>query len=92
MDIIISKYGFCNVWDLYPPAECFWFFLSLCAVMVKIRPHLWIKIYNRSGISFLNDPWCFNLPMAPKPTFMNMDVEFKHLNITEFVVTDSWDN
>lgn len=33
-----------------------------------------------------------DFPLALKPTFVNMDVEFEHFSIINFVVYNSWDH
>lgn len=40
---------------------------------------------------FLWDPWIFNIPVALKPTFINMDMDFEHISISNFILDDHWD-
>lgn len=37
------------------------------------------------------DPWCFDIPIALKPTFINMSVDFECIDIFELIHEDAWD-
>ena len=47
--------------------------------------NLWINDCNPEVTSFLMDPWCFEIPLALKPTFLNMNLPFEEINAAEFV-------
>lgn len=55
-----------------------------------IRPFLWINQLNPAKTSILNDPWYFELPLAFKPTFLNMEVDYNVLQLADLLVDTHW--
>ena len=35
---------------------------------------------------FLKDPWLFDIPLAFKPTFINIDLDFENFKIVDFLI------
>ncbi|XP_039113706.1 uncharacterized protein LOC120249264 [Dioscorea cayenensis subsp. rotundata] len=90
VDLIFHKYGCFNVWKDSIPVNCSWFFRGLCRTLIQIKPFLWIKNVNPSDVSFLFDPWLFEIPLAFKPTYLNMDLNLDGFSINDFVVDIHW--
>lgn len=40
--------------------------------------------------TFLYNPWCFEIPLAFKPTFLNMDLDFNDISVANFIVDIHW--
>lgn len=85
------KYGKINFWFDIVPYKCSWFFRGLCKYVAFIKRFCRINSFNPSSNSFLMDPWCFDLPIALKPTFINMATNFEHLNISDLTHENHWD-
>lgn len=57
----------------------------------NILLHLWINSFNSNCISVLNDPWCFDIPINFKPTFINMDLIDVDIHISRLINESDWD-
>lgn len=57
----------------------------------KVKPNLWINVYNLDSSCFLTDPWCFETPSSTKPTFLNMDFPIEELNVSDFIQDNKLD-
>lgn len=85
VDILFLKYGKINFWSDMAPPKCPWFSRGLCKSATYIKPFCRINSFNLTNNSFLMDPWCSNLPITLKPTFINMSADFEHLNISNLI-------
>lgn len=90
VDILNLKYGCWNVWRDSVPSNCSWFFRGLCKSVDILKRFCRINSVNPVITSLLFDPWCFGVPLAVKPTFINMNVEVTSLNVTDFISNGSW--
>lgn len=86
VDILCHKYGNYNCWSDFIPAKCSWFFRGLFRIAQALKPFLWIKTANLSISSILLDPLYFEIPLAFKLTYLNMDVNLDFVCISDFVV------
>lgn len=57
-----------------------------------LKPHLWFDLAFSHNTSFFIDPWCLEIPLAFKPTFHNMDFNFKQIQVDDLVSNGFWDN
>lgn len=55
------------------PPNCLTFFKGLCINANILKPFLWINWFNPVVTSLLHHPWMFEIPIAFKPFFINMD-------------------
>lgn len=83
VDILNIKYGRLNFWYHTPPPKCSWFFRGLCKSAMFIKHHCKLHSVNPNNNFLMWDPWLFNIPLALKPTFINMDME---LSISTFLI------
>lgn len=88
-DILDSKYGALNFWMDSIPACCSWFFEALCNVAFKLRSFFWLNFINPNQTSFLFDNWCFHVPLALNPTYLNMSLDWKAICISDFIANDN---
>lgn len=65
--------------------NCSWFFRGLCHIDKAINPSIWLNYVNPSNISFLFDPWYFEIPLAFKLTYLNMDLDLNSMQISDLV-------
>lgn len=42
--------------------------------------------------SFLYDLWCFEIPIAYKPTYFNMHLDFENFWVTNFTHNNNWNS
>lgn len=89
---MLSKYGYLNFWSNSTPSNCSQFFKGLCATVNILKPNCWIKSVNPGNTSLVNDPWCFEIPLAFKPTCINMDFDLQALSISDLIVIDNWNH
>ncbi|XP_039145745.1 uncharacterized protein LOC120282984 [Dioscorea cayenensis subsp. rotundata] len=90
VDILYRKYGNFNFWTDSTPANCSWFFRGLCHNANIIKPHLWLYHFNPAHIDLMLDPWYFEIPLAFKPTFLNMDFDLHLLSLSDLLLNDVW--
>ncbi|XP_039130894.1 uncharacterized protein LOC120267295 [Dioscorea cayenensis subsp. rotundata] len=90
VDILRSKYGDFNFWKSKAPTKCSWFFRYLTRIAGRLKPNCRINSVNPARTSFLWDPWCFDIPIALKPTFINMDVDVDLLTVSDVILGDRW--
>lgn len=90
VQLLIHKYGMINLWNLHIPLNCSWLFRGICRIADDIKANLWTQSINPSMTSFLYDPWCFAIPIAYKPTYLNMHLEFEHLQVADFTHNNNW--
>lgn len=86
-----QKYGKFDIWKGNIPAKCSWFYRGMVHNALIIRSFLWMNSFNPNMTSFLNDPWYFEIPIAYKPTFLNMDIDYSIFQISELLVNIHWD-
>ena len=84
-------YGDTHTWNIKIPPECSWFLRYICKNMDFIKPYLWINSVDPNSISILNDPWCFEVSISFKSTFINMDLIDNNLWIYDFTDNCNWD-
>ena len=52
---------------------------------------MWINSTNPNITSFLEDPWCYEIPLALKSTFLNISFDICSLHVSDFVANSNWD-
>ncbi|KAH7691569.1 Reverse transcriptase zinc-binding domain-containing protein [Dioscorea alata] len=90
VDILHLKYGRINFWMNSAPSKCSWFFKCLFNTASRIKPFCRISSINPANTSFFWDPWCFDVPLAFKPTFLNMHVDLNQGSISDLLLGDHW--
>lgn len=91
MNIFKIKYGEFKVSNCVKIAKSYELYISLCRTAEILRPHFSINCCNPNSIDFWNDPWCFRIPLAFKPTFINMHYWLKSLSTDNFVSGNALD-
>lgn len=92
VDILRDKYGNINFRHDHPPNKCSWFFQGLCHSAIFIKQQCKLNTVNPDKASLLWDPWCFDIPVALKPTYINMNIDFNHITLNDLVLDNQWDN
>lgn len=41
-------------------------------------------------VSFLKDPWCFEVPISLRPTFLNVDYVDNDFAIADLILNSNW--
>lgn len=90
MDILRLKHGNFDFWSHSIPTNCSWFFQGLCKTANIIKPFLWINSYNPNSILVLHDPWLFEILIALKPTFINVDLDLDSYSMQDFHSGNGW--
>lgn len=85
------KYGRLNFGKDAIPRNCSWFFKGLYQTTAVIKPFCWIKTVNPSITSLLYDPWCDEISLAFKPTFINMHLNYVSPTCSDLCNDNSWD-
>lgn len=65
---------------------------GLCNSPAFIKHNCKINSVNLTSASFLWNPWCFDIPVALKPTFLNMNVNLDQIHLSDLVQGDQWDH
>lgn len=78
------------MWTSSIPASCSWFYRGLCRNANHIKPFLWMSNINPANTSFPYDPWYFDIPLAFKPTFLNMDMDLKSIQLFNLLLDTHW--
>lgn len=81
-----------NLWNLHIPPNCSWLFRGIYRVADDIKACIWLQSTNPSMVSFLYDPWCFETPLAFKPTFLNMHLDFERVRVVDFIHNNVYDS
>lgn len=84
------KYGDHNFWSNKASSNCSDFFKGLCLNIDVLKPFLWINCLNPTITSFLFHPWMFEIPIAYKPVYLNMDVNVDNFQIDSLLVNTTW--
>lgn len=92
MKILHWNYGKINFWKDQIPSSCSWFFRGLYNSAIYLWPLCRINLVNPLDTSFLMDLWCFDIPIALKPTFININIDFDHFNISNLIQENSWNS
>lgn len=92
VDIARQKYGCLNFWNDPIPSKCSWVFRGICLFATVLKPNLWIKTVNPLQTSFMLDPWLFDVPLAFKPTFLNVNVDFLDIRLIDIVTDGQWNS
>lgn len=58
--------------------------------MDSLKPSSWINSLNPNSTSLLFDMWGFAVPLAYKPTYLNMSFDFDSLNFSDLVLDGNW--
>ncbi|XP_039131805.1 uncharacterized protein LOC120268480 [Dioscorea cayenensis subsp. rotundata] len=90
VDILYHKYGQVNFWTDTIPANCSWFFRGLWHNADIIKPQLWLHHFYPAATNIMFDSWYFEIPLAFKPTYLNMHVDYDHLNMSDLILDDGW--
>lgn len=64
------KYDNLNIWANLDTKNATWFFKVMYETITEMRSNLWINYCNPSTTSFLNDPWCYDVPLVYKPLIL----------------------
>ena len=64
------------------------FYWCLCNIAGEVSSNLWIRVHNSNDTDVWSDPWLFNIPIAFKPTFINVDLLPWTLTIVDFMNFD----
>lgn len=86
-----TKYGKINFWLDHASTKCSWFSVVFAISLCTTKHFCKIYSVNPISTSFLKDPWCFDIPIALKPTFHNMDADFHHINISDMICSNNYD-
>lgn len=89
-DILVFNYGRLNFWKDPVFPNCLAFFKGLSSTVDIIKPFCWINFVNPNYSFVFFDPWCFEILLAFKPTFLNMNLGLVSLNFSNLVSNDSW--
>lgn len=92
MKILHWNYGKINFWKDQIPSSCSWFFRGLYNSAIYLWPLCRINLVNPLDTSFLMDLWCFDIPIALKPTFININIDFDHFNISNLIQENNWNS
>lgn len=90
VDILVLKYGKYNFWRDSVPPNASVFFKGLCISADIIRPFYLMNLVNPNHTSIIFDPWCFEISLTFKPTFLNMNVHLASMNFTDLGLNGSW--
>lgn len=92
VDILLLKYGKINLWKDPAPAKCSWFFRGLFNSAVHIKSQCRLISINPSTTCLLWDPWCFDVPIAFKPTYVNVNAiaDGDFISFSNLIVDDRW--
>lgn len=66
------------------------FFCGLCRTASIIKPFMCLSSFNLSTSSILLDPWYFEIPIAFKPTYPNMDLDLNSFSFSNLFVSTHW--
>lgn len=90
VDILYNKYGNVNFWIDSIPANYSWFFRGMWYIANVIKPHIWLNHVNSAQTNFMFNPWYFEVSLAFKPTYLNMNMNLNKLQIPDIMVGSSW--
>lgn len=85
VSIFIAKYGDFRIWNISCLQKASWLYKSLCQIAATLKPNLWINMSNPRDINLLGDPWCLDLPISYKPTYVNMSLPIESLSFQDFI-------
>lgn len=86
VDIARYKYGSFNFWMDPIPTTCSSFFCVVCHTASSIKHWIWVKSINPHTTSFMFDPWYYDIPIALKPTFIDMNLALESFNLVNVLV------
>ncbi|XP_039119935.1 uncharacterized protein LOC120256290 [Dioscorea cayenensis subsp. rotundata] len=90
VDVLSHKYGKLDFWRNTASVNYSWFYRSLHKAAAQIKPFCRINSINPALTFFCWDPWCFDIPIALTPTFINMNVDVNLLSVSDVVNGDRW--
>lgn len=90
VDILYMKYGEHNFWTHQNPTNVSSFFKGMCTIANIIKHNLWINCVNPNCTSVLYHPYMFDVPIAMKPVYINMTINFENLQIVDLLNHLSW--
>lgn len=88
VDILFDKFGKVNFWTNSIAANCSWFFRGLWHNANIIKSHLWLHHFHPAHTDLMKDPWNFEITLAFKPTYINMDINLNLLNLFDLFVNN----
>lgn len=91
VDVLIHKYGYLNFWSNHFPPNYSVIFRGLYTTANVLKPNCWINNLNPGITSMSNDPWCFDIPLAFKPTFINIDFDMASMTVGDLIYYNCWD-
>ena len=83
IQIFNLKYRTFNIRNFKKIAKSLWFGRIFRKTADSIKYNLWLDTCNTGSIDFLKNPWCFDLPLALKPTFLNMHGPLEDISFSE---------
>lgn len=89
-EVLKMKYGSLNLWNLSVLANCSWFYRDIYKTADVVKSCFWNISINPNDTSFLYDPWLFEIPLAYKPTFLNMTVAINQISLLDFYDNQGW--
>lgn len=88
VQIFILKYGPFKIWNPQKFSKSSWFYKSLCKVATDIRVDLWMDSCNIFYTDFWLDPWCYEMSLALKPSFLDMHEMADTMSIVDLTEDD----
>ena len=79
VDIFKLKYKDLNAWNCFDLNKSFWLYKSLCKTAKSLRS-CGLVWYH-----FVNDPWSFDVPLALKPTYIDMIHPVESLSLQNLI-------
>ena len=74
VDIFNLKYGSFELWKCPKIPKSSSFYKAICMVAEIVRSNLALNTCCQTKIDLWWDPWCFDILLARKPTFVNMEL------------------
>lgn len=71
--------------------KCFWFYRFIYKKLETIRHNICMNLINPMETSLPDDPWCFEIPINFKPTYISMDLNVSESKIKDLISNNQWD-
>lgn len=65
-------------------------FKTHCKITPAVAPNIWVESLSPNYTTFIDDSWCFDIPLVLKPTFINMDLDISNLRTVDIVIDNCW--
>lgn len=80
VDILHHKNGIITLWMDSILAKYSWFLVVFAM----------INSFNPNATSLLYESWLFEIPLAFKPTYLNMELDLHYLHLFDFIIGIHW--